>query len=145
MACHAQGGATGQLLLFGGSTLIGTAGGFLGDTWTWNGSWTRLTPATSPGPVSFAWDAAYDPAAEQLLLFGGGKANHTNGRATWDWNGTTWTRLSPVTSPDGRGVGSMTYNSGTGRIVLFGGQGPRQDTYPSTTWNWDGTTWHRAG
>jgi hypothetical protein len=38
--------------------------------------------------------AAGEPAAEQLLLFGGGKANHTNGRGTCDWNGTTWHRAS---------------------------------------------------
>jgi hypothetical protein len=29
--------ATRQLLLFGGSRLIGTAGGFYGDTWIWTG------------------------------------------------------------------------------------------------------------
>jgi hypothetical protein len=231
--------ATGQLLLFGGSSLIGTAGGFLGDTWTWTGhdwrrlhpatspparhnadmiydaatgnvvlfggydgqylgdtwtwdgttwaeqttptapaprdtgsfvfdaatgtgilyggfngvaaftdtwawtssAWTQLSPATSPGPVTSAWDAAYDAATRQVLLFGGGQYNHTNSDATWDFNGTTWTQLSPVTSPGGRGVGSMTYNSDNGRIVLFGGQGPNQNTYPATVWTWNGSTW----
>ena len=44
-------GATQQLLLFGGSRLPFSGGGFLGDTWAWNGTtWTQLHPATSPGP-----------------------------------------------------------------------------------------------
>jgi hypothetical protein len=133
--------ATGTGVLYGGFNGIAA----FTDTWSWNGTWTQLTPATSAGRVTYAWDAAYDAATQQVLLFGGGKANHTNGRATWEWNGTTWTRLSPATAPEGRGAGSMTYNAATQRIVLFGGQGPLQNTYPTATWVWDGTTWHRAG
>jgi hypothetical protein len=123
-------------------------GGFNGatvftDTWSWNGTtWTQLTPATSPGPVQAGWQMADDTATGQVLLFGGHlQQSNTNASATWEWNGTTWTQLSPVTSPHGRGHGSMTYNSATQRIVLFGGQGPLENTYPATTWEWNGTTW----
>jgi hypothetical protein len=134
--------ATGTGIMYGGFNGITP----FTDTWSWNGTtWTQLTPATSPGPVTFAWDAAYDAATQQVLLFGGGKTNHTNGRATWEWNGTIWTQLAPVTSPQGRGVGSMTYNSAAQQIVLFGGQGPLQNTYPAMTWEWNGTTWHCVG
>src|SRR5712691_1002940 len=61
-AAMAYDAATGQLLLFGGSTRPGTQGGYLGDTWTWNGTtWTRLHPAAAPSARHNA-DLVYDPA-----------------------------------------------------------------------------------
>jgi hypothetical protein len=137
---------------FAYDTAAGTGilyGGFNGvtaftDTWTWNGStWTKLTTTASPGRVTAGWQMAGDDAAGQVLLFGGGRYNHTNSGATWAWNGTTWTRLHPAASPYGRGAGSMTYDSATQQIVLSGGQGYHQDTYPAATWAWDGTTWQK--
>jgi hypothetical protein len=132
--------ATGTGILYGGFNGIAP----FTDTWSWNGTtWTQLTPAVSPGTVAAAWQMAYDPASQQLLLFGGGQTNHTNAGATWDFNGSTWTQLSPATAPAGRGLASMTYNSRTGQVVLFGGQGVHQDTYPPGIWTWDGSTWQR--
>jgi hypothetical protein len=125
-------------------------GGFNGvtaftDTWTWNGStWTQLSTTASPGPVTAGWQMADDAATGQVLLFGGGRYDHTNAELTWAWNGTTWTRLHPAASPFGRGVGSMTYDSATQQIVLFGGQGYHQDDYPAAVWAWDGTTWQEG-
>jgi Kelch motif len=124
-------------------------GGFNGvtafkDTWTWNGStWTKISTAASPGRVTAGWQMADDTAAGQVLLFGGGRYNHTNSGATWEWTGTTWTHLQPAAAPFGRGVGSMSYDSATGQIVLFGGQGYHQRRYPATTWTWTGTTWQK--
>jgi hypothetical protein len=135
--------ATRQLLLFGGSRMIGTAGGFYGDTWSWTGcTWRILHPATSP-PARHNADMIYDAATHNVVLFGGYDGQYLGD--TWTWNGTTWTQLAPVTSPQGRGVGSMTYNSAAQQIVLFGGQGPLQNTYPAMTWEWNGTTWHCVG
>jgi hypothetical protein len=83
---------TRQLVLFGGYD-----GGFLDDTWTWNGStWTQLTPATSP-PARDSASMAYDPGTGQLVLFGGWDGNNIY-NDTWTWNGSTWTQLSPATS-----------------------------------------------
>jgi hypothetical protein len=36
-------------------------------------------------------------------------------------------------------------DSRAGQILLFGGQGPHQDTYPATVWTWDGSSWERNG
>jgi hypothetical protein len=62
--------ATNQLLLFGGSRLIGTGGGFYGDTWIWTGrDWRRLHPASSP-PARHNADMIYDAVTQSVVLFG---------------------------------------------------------------------------
>ncbi len=61
---------TRQLLLFGATNAYGyeTYGN---QTWAWDGSeWTQLAPATSPA-VRIGESMAFDPATNQLLLFGG--------------------------------------------------------------------------
>ncbi len=133
--------ATGTGILYGGYD--GNIPAFT-DTWSWNGSaWHRLHPTARPGRVSAAWQMTGDPATGQVMLFGGQRANHTNADATWAWNGTTWTQLSPAASPRGRGLGAMSYDSATQQIVMFGGQDADQDGYPASSWAWNGTTWHR--
>ena len=85
---------------------------------------------------------AYDPATDQLLLFGGSTPYSVGD--TWTWDGTTWTELSPATSPTSRYNSSMAYDPAAGQLVLFGGF-----THPGfgaggllgDTWTWDGTTW----
>lgn len=133
--------ATGTAILFGG--FRGT-GYVPGDTWSWDGTtWTQLNPPASPGKDVFAWQGAYDAASGQLLLFGGdiGKTKPSLD-GTWQWTGTTWTQLSPATSPPGRGYGSMTYDPGTKQVILTGGRSTgTTTTYPTTTWAWTGSTW----
>ena len=51
----------------------------------------------------------------------------------------TWEQLSPATSPPARILASMAYDSGTGQLVLFGGDS--NGTYLNDTWTWNGTTW----
>ncbi len=78
---------TRQLLLFGGSRLIGTGGGFLSDTWIWDGStWRKLHPATSP-PARHNADMIYDAATGNVVLFGGYNGQRLND--TWTWDGAT--------------------------------------------------------
>jgi len=79
---------------------------------------------------------AYDPATNQLILFGGDGASND----TWTWNGTTWTQLSSATSPPGRQHASMAYDPGTDQLVLFGGLGATGN-FLNDTWTWNGTTW----
>jgi hypothetical protein len=116
--------ATRTMLLFGGQS-----GGYLGDTWSWNGTtWTRLSPPASP-PVDGGWSMAYDPATATVLLFGGVRSDRTPASAmspvtalgdTWSWNGTTWTKLSPATSPTARYGASMAYDPATKAMLLYG-------------------------
>jgi hypothetical protein len=128
--------ATGQLLLFGGSRHPFTGGGYLGDTWTWDGTtWTQLHPATSP-PARHNADLIYDAASNEVILFGGYDGHYLND--TWAWDGTTWTQLHPATSPPPRDTHSLVYDPASQTAILFGGyNGERL----SDTWSWDGTSW----
>ena len=137
--------ATGQLVLFGGVDRLAPPS-FLSTTWDWSGStWTKLSPTTSPAARSAA-SMAYDPATGQLVLFGGADRLTTRPTTpsalstTWDWNGTTWTRLSPAASPPGLADASMVYDSATRQLIVFGGQ-VGTGGIVSTTWTWNGTTW----
>jgi hypothetical protein len=138
-AVMAYDAATGQLVLFGGAT--GTRSGLLSDTWVWDGTtWSQAAPTTSP-PARYSASMAYDPATQQLVLFGGfGPAHKSHAlNDTWTWNGSSWTQASPVTRPSARVLPSMAYDPAQGGIVLFGGIAP--SAFLSDTWTWNGTTW----
>jgi len=141
-ASMAYDAATGTAVLFGGVNLAGHS---LSDTWTWDGTtWTKQAPATHPGARNIA-AMAYDTATGTAVLFGG--ANDTTAGPhdfgdTWTWDGTTWTKQAPATSPPALRGASMAYDAATGTAVLFGGA---EDTAGfllfGDTWTWDGTTW----
>jgi hypothetical protein len=137
-AAMAYDAATSTMVLFGG----GSTHGFLGDTWTWNGTtWTRQHPAAHPSARIEA-AMAYDAATGTIVLFGGlthhGKHEVKVGD-TWTWNGTTWTQQHPAVHPFARSEATMAYDAATSTVVLFGGtgHGPRL----GDTWTWDGTAW----
>jgi hypothetical protein len=134
--------ATKAVILYGGFRGTGYTPG---DTWSWNGTnWTQLSPASSPGTDVFAWQAAYDPASGQVLLFGGDLGGGTFGNATWTWTGTNWRRLSPAASPPVRAYGTMTYDGADQHVVLFAGSESGLTVFPTTIWNWNGSTWGRG-
>ena len=62
--------------------------------------WTRQTPSASPS-ARFVAAAASDPAARDVVLFGGQAGNRVLGD-TWTWSGSTWTRRHPAVSPPAR-------------------------------------------
>lgn len=103
-------------------------------------NWTKQAPATSPSARIDA-SMAYDPATGNLVLFGGklpGNGRVYNG--TWTWNGTTWIRQFPKSSPPARYAASVAYDPATGNVVLFGGLSGSNRVL-GDTWTWDGTTW----
>jgi Galactose oxidase, central domain len=96
---------------------------------------------------------AYDAARDKLVLFGGTGEHETreNGlqlNDTWTWDGTTWTKQQPRTSPPAREGASMAYDAATRTVVLFGGvsgnNNNRVTTYLNDTWLWNGSTWVQA-
>jgi hypothetical protein len=122
-----------QIVLFGGTSR--TPNGqyvYLADTWTRNGvTWTSVTTA----PMPPGGRMAFEPAAQQMVY-----AAANNGvLETWR-RSTTWSRLSPATSPPECFGFELATDTLRSRIVMCGGvtaaRGPALDT-----WEWDGTTW----
>jgi Galactose oxidase, central domain len=66
---------------------------------------------------------AYDAATGTVMLFGGASANGALLGDTCSWVGSTWTKLSPVSSPRARSLASVVYDATNRAIVLFGGYG----------------------
>ncbi len=131
--------ATKKVILYGGFRGTGYTPG---DTWSWDGTnWTQLSPSASPGVDVFAWQAAYDPASKQVILFGGDEGGGVFGSSTWTWTGTTWSKLSPSAVPPVRAFGTMTYDAADQKVVLFAGSENALTTFPTVPWKWNGTTW----
>lgn len=124
----------GLLVLFGGRA----AGQRMNDTWEWDGTnWTQRAPATSPSP-RFWHSMAYDAQLGLTVMFGGdhiepfllGPINDT-----WLWDGANWTRDWTSATPIYRAGQAMAYESGSGRIVIFGGTDElNPGTYYNDTW-----------
>ena len=120
------------------------------ETWEWDpsaGSWTQLTPTTTPGArydSALAWDSKRNLA----VLFGGMQKDQTdaNGipqRDTWDWNPTTknWSlRASTTTMPSPRWGHAMAYDPARGLVVLAGGKSWQTYLGLGEVWDWDPNT-----
>jgi hypothetical protein len=103
------------------------------------GSWTEQSPTTSPGARSNA-TLAYDSATANVVLFGGSSTAGGSALAdTWTWSGTTWTQLSPTTSPPARYLSTMAFDPAIGKLLLFGGFSGSGNL--ADTWTWNGATW----
>jgi hypothetical protein len=125
---------TGNLLLFGGAVVQGTAAD---DEWQLHSAfvgWTQLLPIQPPvsgvpGPRYNAV-ATFDGFDGYMLLFGGQTPSGSAFSDDWIGTNTSWTELSTgapfPTGPTARWGEGLTFLpgilSGTGEGVLFGGQ-----------------------
>src|SRR5690242_347699 len=66
--------------------------------------WEQRLASLVPGRSDHAM--AYDPARNRLVLFGGFDSAVLGD--TWEWDGQSWTRLTPSTSPPVRYSHAMT-------------------------------------
>ena len=72
-----------------------------GQTWRWNGAWTRLHPGTTP-PIVSGVASAYDAATGQVVMFGGfGVTSRETGLydQTWTWDGSNWAQRGGGAGP----------------------------------------------
>jgi hypothetical protein len=132
-------------VMFGGEQWY--TGQILGDTWEWDGTnWTQAALTGVSPSARILHTMAYDPVRKVSVLFGGvsweGGSSYLYQSDTWEWDGTSWTQLFPATSPPGRDLVAMVYDSTRGVMVLFAGfsQAPGQFVFDDT-WEWDGTDW----
>ena len=85
---------------------------------------------------------AYDPVHHQTVVFGGLDGGGNVTATTSVFNGTSWTQLSPATSPGARTGATMAFDQANSQIVLFGGcSNSACSTYLADTWTWNGSTW----
>ncbi|NUN94648.1 MAG: hypothetical protein HUU16_00600 [Candidatus Omnitrophica bacterium] len=111
------------------------------DTWEYDGAdWTlRNTPVAPPPRDSHAM--AFDEVRQAVVLFGGYRNSiSTASNETWEWDGTEWTLITPVTSPPARHAHAMTFDRARGEIVMLGGY-PTGPSLGGITWIWDGVNW----
>ena len=108
--------------------------------------WSFLTgPLAAQDTAWFFRDVSIRPSARSgrtlTFLEHLGKAllfSNTSSNDTWEWNGSSWTQLSPATSPPIRIGAALVYDPNRRVSVLFGG-GVLAPT--DETWEWIGTNW----
>jgi outer membrane protein assembly factor BamB len=103
--------------------------------------------ATLPPLVANA-SSAYDPAAREVLLFGGCEYPACPGAETWAFRYGLWHNLTPVirtanNSPSPRSDAAMVWDSASGRVVLFGGRSVNGGVM-NDTWEFGPAGWSRV-
>jgi hypothetical protein len=138
-----------QIILFGGSDLLGNS---VGDTWAWNGeTWSQLSPAATPG-TRILPAMAYDPSSERIVMFGGsvrtctGTCIDTFSNETWTFDGTTWARVPTASAPPPSNFGALAFDPSSDALVLAGGQGRTNPDIPlvaslRSAYTFDGQAW----
>jgi cysteine-rich repeat protein len=126
-----------RVVMFGGR--VATAPVDQGsDTWAWTGSdWVNLMPAMSP-PKRQNAQMAYDPKRDRIVLYGGffGSTSTTLGDL-WEFDGTTWSKITFTGGPGLQASGAMAYDPVSEHVILIPVNGPS----PTDVWDWDGTVW----
>jgi hypothetical protein len=109
--------------------------------------WMLLSPTVSP-PARESHAMAYDQARQRVVVFGGfdGPANGEDWERadTWEFDGSTWTEVTPASTPPARTGGAAAFDAARGVVVLFGGIRNLPPPRLADTWEYDGTTWNEV-
>jgi hypothetical protein len=122
-----------------GEAVRGVAGVFAA---TESHYWVQRTPALTPG-IRDSQVMAYDPVRANTVLFSGDVCTTScvmGPNDTWTWNGNTWTKQSPATSPAARFWAGMAFDGAHGVALLYGGVQTSGSDF-GDTWTWNGTAW----
>ena len=112
--------------------------------WRWDGAaWSEVeAPGPAPTARSF-FAAAHDPVRDVVVVYGGEDADGVSDE-TWEWDGAAWRRFE-ASAPGARAAGSLAWDPGSSRVVLYSGNGA--DAEPGVirddAWAWDGKAWTR--
>ncbi|HVE46138.1 MAG TPA: Calx-beta domain-containing protein [Acidimicrobiales bacterium] len=108
--------------------------------------WVKQEPVEPPLPPSAFHVMAYHPPTQRVVMFGGytvdgeGLFPDELLQGTWTWDGSSWQRETPLTSPPSRQRAVMAYHARSEKLVLFSGT---DGSSLSDTWTWDGSNWHQ--
>lgn len=132
-----------SIVIFGGdASSNGTA--LLDDMWEWNGEeWIDITPSSGGPEPRLAHTMVYDLARSSAIMFGGQGALNELFNDTWEWDGSSWTQMSPATVPSARAGHGSVYDQATQRAVMFGGFATLSPPIErlGDTWEWNGVDW----
>lgn len=120
----------GAVVLFGGFPAAGVANEQ--HFWEYDGAWSEMpSVGATPPPRRYAHSAAYHPAKQRLVVFGGAQYNVAHSSDTWEWDAATgWSVIARANNPPGRQWATLTYAGS--RLVLVGGSdaaGPMRDVW----------------
>jgi len=105
--------------------------------------WENLTASvgTPPSNRSIS-EAAYSPALNETILFGGynGAGGNFALGDTWEYSHGQWTELQASGGPSPRWGSGFVYDAADGYLLLFGGRDANQ-TF-NDTWMYNVTGWH---
>jgi hypothetical protein len=129
-----------KVVLFGGYSDVP----YDSDTWEYDGNdWTEVQSINVPPPVRSETAMAFDSSRCRSVLFGGEPYNLASLSDTWEFDGNEWVQSNLSRSPMGRWDQAMAFDPIEGKIILYGGYGPR---FPggdllNDTWVYDGQSW----
>ncbi|MFW9848327.1 MAG: Kelch repeat-containing protein [Candidatus Thorarchaeota archaeon] len=115
-----------RTILFGGRFRNSTVTEERNETWAYDyntNTWTNMNPSVAP-PIRSRFGMTYHAAWDKIILFGGDTENPDltySDTWTYDYNTNTWTQLDVENHPSSRVYASLTYDSESECIVLFGG------------------------
>ncbi|NHJ21949.1 MAG: hypothetical protein EAX91_13465 [Candidatus Lokiarchaeota archaeon] len=129
-----------RIVLFGGQSGVSVEV-YYNETWVGNpgsNTWQKMSPVLAP-PARMNHGMAYDSESDRMILFGGYSGSiFFNDTWAYDYNTNTWEELTNPTHPSPRGAHTISYDSESDRIVLFGGS--RLSVTLDDTWLYDYNT-----
>jgi hypothetical protein len=140
-----------MIVLFGGR-YDWTSAAVYNDTWFYDyntDTWTELFPTIAPSR-RVAHHMVYDSESDRIILFGGYSGPNVDSGTLYNetWVGIpgipgTWQLMSPAVAPQARVTHSMTYDSESDRVILFGGYPGvgTQSFYDTWAYDYNSDTW----
>jgi hypothetical protein len=116
------------------------------DMWSFDGiGWTEIKPATTPG-MRYGAELAVDPKTNHAFVFGGIRVDidaaniqtQVYANDMWEWDGTTWTKVTTATTPPPRENGGFAVDPIRKELVMFGGY---SGFYLSDLWSFSNGKW----
>lgn len=103
----------------------------------------KSSPPVSVSAVSVSAHAmAYDSESARTVLFGGlAAADLTNDTWAHDSVTNSWTNMDPGARPPARSLHAMVYDSGSDRVILFGGLGAAGLVNDTWAYDFNTNTW----
>lgn len=75
---------------------------------------------------------AYDPLREKVVLYGGSSGTGKQHDDTWEFDGSTWTKVGNASQHGVKLRHTMVYDPFRKLVLLYGGK---------DLWGWDGVKW----